>query len=53
MRPRRPGCNLGKFSIPVPQENGKVDIARFADALSEGILNRLVRAQLSKAGDQG
>jgi hypothetical protein len=40
--------NFGKFSVPVTQENGKVDITRFADALSEGILNRLVRAQIIK-----
>jgi hypothetical protein len=40
--------NFGKFSVPVTQENGKLDIARFADALSEGILNRLVRAQIIK-----
>ena len=40
--------NFGKFSVPVTQENGKVDVARFADALSEGILNRLVRAQIIK-----
>ena len=40
--------NFGKFSVPVTHENGKVDVARFADALSEGILNRLVRAQIIK-----
>ena len=40
--------NFGKFSVPVTQENGKVDVVRFADALSEGILNRLVRAQIIK-----
>jgi hypothetical protein len=40
--------NFGKFTVPVAQENGKIDVARFADALSEGILNRLVRAQIIK-----
>jgi hypothetical protein len=40
--------NFGKFTVPVTQENGKVDVARFADALSEGILDRLVRAQIIK-----
>jgi hypothetical protein len=40
--------NFGKFSVPVTHDKGKVDVARFADALSEGILNRLVRAQIIK-----
>ena len=40
--------SFGKFSVPVTQENGKVNVARFADPLSEGILNRLVRAQIIK-----
>ena len=48
--------NFGKFTVPVTSQNGKVDVARFADALSEGILNRLVRAQIVKgsaAKDKG
>ena len=48
MPPAKAWVNFGKFSVPVTQENGKVDVARFADALSEGILNRLVRAQIIK-----
>ena len=40
--------NFGKFSIPVTHENGKVDSAKLVDALTEGILNRLVRAQIIK-----
>ena len=39
---------FGKFTLPVTQENGKADIWRFADGLSEGMLNRLVRAQMIK-----
>ena len=44
----RAWVNFGKFTLPVTQENGKIDVARFADGLSEGILNRLVRAQIIK-----
>jgi hypothetical protein len=44
----RAWVNFGKFTVPLTQENGKVDVARFADGLSEGILNRLVRAQIIK-----
>ena len=44
---------FGKFTLPVTQENGKIDVARFADGLSEGILNRLVRADHQGIGDQG
>ena len=40
--------NFGKFTVPVRDENGKADVAKFADGLSEGILNRLVRAQIIK-----
>ena len=40
--------NFGKFAVPVAQENGKADVVRLADGLSEGILNRLVRAQIIK-----
>jgi hypothetical protein len=39
---------FGKFTVPVAKESGKVDAARFADAMAEGILNRMVRMQLSK-----
>ena len=39
---------FGKFSLPVAKDKAKFDGARFADALAEGIINRLVRAQLIK-----
>jgi len=39
---------FGKFTLPVVPEQGKFDPLRFADGLSEGLLNRLVRAQLDK-----
>src|SRR5262249_30617257 len=39
---------FGKFSLPLATENGKLNVWRFADGLSEGILNRLVRAQVVK-----
>jgi len=42
----------GKFSQPVVQENGKLDVVKFADALADGILNRLVRAQVLKGSAQ-
>ncbi|MGP0069649.1 MAG: hypothetical protein ACLQGP_39365 [Isosphaeraceae bacterium] len=38
----------GKFTLPVPKTDGKSDPAQFADSLAEGVLNRLVRVQLSK-----
>jgi len=38
----------GKFSLPVTREKGTFAGMPFADALAEGILNRLVRAQLVK-----
>jgi hypothetical protein len=40
--------NLGKFTLPVVDDQGKYDMNRFADGLSESTLNRLVRVQLSK-----
>ena len=40
--------NFGKFTVPVVQERGKAEVERLADELSEGILNRLVRAQVIK-----
>ena len=43
---------FGKFSQPVVQENGKLDVVKFADALADGILNRLVRAQVMKGSAQ-
>jgi hypothetical protein len=39
---------FGKFTLPVAKDHGKTDGARFADALAEGIITRLVRAQLIK-----
>jgi hypothetical protein len=39
---------IGKFSVPIANEEGRFDAARFTDKLAEGILNRLVRAQLAK-----
>ena len=39
---------FGKFSVPLNGEDGKFDTARLADALAEGLLNRLVRVQLVK-----
>jgi hypothetical protein len=40
----------GKFTLPVTLENGKPQAAKFADAMAEGLLGRLVRAQLSRTG---
>jgi hypothetical protein len=39
---------IGKFSVPILNEKGTFDAGRFTDKLAEGILNRLVRAQLAK-----
>jgi hypothetical protein len=41
---------FGKFSVPVPKvsEKEKFDAAKFGDALAEGVLSRLVRAQLRR-----
>jgi len=39
---------FGKFSLPLLQDHVKRDTPRFVDELTEGILNRLVRVQLSK-----
>jgi hypothetical protein len=38
----------GKFTLPLVHDRGKFDAAQFADALAEGLLNRLVRMQLTK-----
>ena len=39
---------FGKFILPVTHGQEKFDVQRFAAALSEGVLNRLVRAQVTK-----
>ena len=39
---------FGKFTLPVAVKDGKFDAAKFADALAEGVLSRLVRAQFAK-----
>jgi hypothetical protein len=39
---------LGKFTLPVNADGGKLEVGRFTDAAAEGTLNRLVRVQLSK-----
>jgi hypothetical protein len=39
---------FGKFTIPLVGDQGRLDVPRMADALAEGMLTRLVRAQLSK-----
>jgi len=39
---------VGKFTLPVELKDGKVQEAAFGDALADGILSRLVRAQMTK-----
>jgi hypothetical protein len=39
---------FGKFTLPVPGASGDAGVQRLADALAEGLLSRLVRAQLIK-----
>jgi hypothetical protein len=39
---------FGKFSLPLVHDHAKFNAGKFADELAEGILDRLVRAQLSK-----
>ena len=39
---------VGKFTLPVAKGQDKFDPARFSDGLAEGMLGRLVRAQLVK-----
>ena len=39
---------FGKFTLPVAKDAGKVEAAKFGDALAEGVLSRLVRAQLRR-----
>ena len=43
---------FGKFTLPLALENGKPDIAKFADSLAGGILDRVVRAQVVKGSAQ-
>jgi hypothetical protein len=43
---------FGKFTQPLVEENGKVDQLKFADSLADGLLNRLVRAQVIKGSAQ-
>jgi hypothetical protein len=38
----------GKFNLPLSHGQDKFDALRFADGLAEGVLNRLVRAQVIK-----
>jgi hypothetical protein len=38
----------GKFTVPVAKAQEKFDVQRFADGLAEGVLTRLVRAQVIK-----
>ena len=39
---------FGKFNLPVVEGSEKFDASKFADGLAEGVLNRLVRAQVIK-----
>ena len=39
---------VGKFNLPVRRSEEKVKSVEFADSFAEGVLGRLVRAQLSK-----
>ncbi|WP_165066955.1 hypothetical protein [Paludisphaera rhizosphaerae] len=39
---------FGKFTLPVTESDGKFDAKATADELAGGVLNRLVRAQLSQ-----
>ena len=41
-------ATVGKFTVPVERADGKLKEAAFGDTLAEGILSRMVRAQLSK-----
>ncbi len=40
--------NFGKFSVPLVRDDNRLTVAQFADSMSEGVLNRLVRAQIIK-----
>src|SRR5262249_3096879 len=46
--PARSWVAFGKFSVHVKQKKGKLDTYHLCEEISEGILNRLVRAHLSK-----
>jgi hypothetical protein len=39
---------FGKFTVPVTKGEEKFDVRRFTAGLTEGVLNRLVRAQVTK-----
>ena len=39
---------FGKFTLPVADATGEAESLRLADALAEGLINRLVRAQVVK-----
>ena len=39
---------FGKFTLPVALKDGQLDAAAFTDGLAEGVLNRMVRAQLAR-----
>jgi len=39
---------FGKFNLPMSRGQEKFDVTRFADGLAEGVLNRVVRAQVIK-----
>jgi len=44
----RSWLSFAKFTLPATNQAGEFEPARFADALAEGVLNRVVRAQLIK-----
>ena len=46
--PARNWVAFGKFPLKTKDAKGKLDAAQFADGVAEGILNRLVRAQMIK-----
>jgi hypothetical protein len=46
--PARAWVNFGKFTVPIKNEKAEFDASQFCESMSEGILNRLVRAHLSK-----
>ena len=41
--------SAGKFTLPVSREKGEINAVAFADALTEAILDRLVKAQVTTA----
>jgi len=51
--PARKWDPFGKFTLPaLCRKTAKVDHVKFADSLAEGVLNRLVRAQVIKGSAQ-